>query len=334
MTALTELTVGARETVYTAAERIALDLDVWPDGALTAIKDGANYVFYGPDGRGGVPSPIGRVARTTGTLADPGGSVAFDQISIGGSGWSHVSNGTVYKHSSGLLLTTYHAEKDQDGENFWTNLGLAKSEDDGATWTDLGLIATPNIPYNASGTNTIDMGGGARLAVNGNYFQIWFKDQMADGSYVYIATARALISEVIAAAGSGTVSAWKKYHNGGWTEDGIGGESSPLEPGNPNTGWISVAWNTAASKWFLVGTDLSIVGDSNLYFLESPDGLQWSWRRIIDSEAGGTPYPSLIGTGDDPSILGSTFYVYYVYSSDGIFNWSTMDLARRDITVN
>ena len=53
----------------------------------------------------------------------------------------------------------------------------------------------------------------------------------------------------------------------------------------------------------------------SVYLMESPDGLTWSKRRVIDEEPGRKQYPTIIGPGDDPQVTGKRFYVYYPVGS-------------------
>jgi len=60
--------------------------------------------------------------------------------------------------------------------------------------------------------------------------------------------------------------------------------------------------------------------DTNFAYYESVDGLNWTSAQFLGAFGNpgtGTdeiaPYPTSVGLGDDPSILGSTFYVYYVH---------------------
>jgi hypothetical protein len=55
--------------------------------------------------------------------------------------------------------------------------------------------------------------------------------------------------------------------------------------------------------------------DTTFYYAESVDGLNWTTPASLGTYADGmttlAPYPRAVGLGDDPHILGKTFYVYY-----------------------
>ena len=57
--------------------------------------------------------------------------------------------------------------------------------------------------------------------------------------------------------------------------------------------------------------------DTTFYYTESVDGLTWTSPIALGTYADGVktlvPYASSIGLGDDPSILGKSFYIYYTY---------------------
>jgi hypothetical protein len=57
--------------------------------------------------------------------------------------------------------------------------------------------------------------------------------------------------------------------------------------------------------------------DTTFYYAESVDGLTWTTPIPLGDYADGVktlaPYPRSVGLGDDPHILGKTFYVYYTF---------------------
>ena len=67
----------------------------------------------------------------------------------------------------------------------------------------------------------------------------------------------------------------------------------------------------------------------------SMDGVNWSPRQAIVADAGEQMYPTLIGTGADPTHTGQSFYAYYTDSAAGAWNrWNDAKLVRRQITLN
>jgi len=57
--------------------------------------------------------------------------------------------------------------------------------------------------------------------------------------------------------------------------------------------------------------------DTTFYYAESIDGLSWTDPISLGDYANGVktlaPYVTSVGLGDDPQILGKSFYVYYTF---------------------
>ena len=68
--------------------------------------------------------------------------------------------------------------------------------------------------------------------------------------------------------------------------------------------------------------------------VESPDGLRWSDRRPITSGSAESFYPTLVGLGPDPSVLGPTFDLYSVVTPAGQPRWSDTVLIRRTVSLS
>jgi hypothetical protein len=126
---------------------------------------------------------------------------------------------------------------------------------------------------------------------------------------------RALVSSVLQAAfGSDhpRMVPFEKFYQGSWIlQPGIGGASTDLIPNSPYAGYLDVHYNSALQRYVLITSD-----DSNFAYAESIDGLHWTTPILLGRYADGTktitPYPFSVGLGDDPSILGKTFYIYFL----------------------
>jgi hypothetical protein len=320
-----DFSVGPQEVIYTSKQRKSKNLKTWPDGNLGVIANGqGGYEFYAANGS--------KRVKTTGTLADPAQSK--QSVSITGvpkKTFNYISGGPVYRDpTSGARLMIYHAEKHgKSKKDFYSVLGLAVSTDPaGLSFQDLGTIVEPNRQ-----TGQTEVGGGS-FAVFDDHLHVYYRDWFPNGTTSEVAVARAPIGDLIANALSGQGTLFNKYYNGSWAEPGRGGLSSPLEVGNPSTSWLGVSYNDYLDQVLMVTSQWS--GDGgDLYLSASADGINWSPRQALAVDAGEQFYPSLIGTGPDPTHSGQSLYVYYTDSQKG--GWSRpkdADLVRREITLH
>jgi hypothetical protein len=320
------LSVGARETIMTPAQRVTAGVQYFPDGALCARKSGSVYTFFGA--QGGVNSGEARVVKAVGTLANPVATSATPIAISTGSGLDYLAGGPVYEDPvSGALLMLAHGETWLSGGGAtWTaECRLCKSTDGGDSWTDLGVIIRAD-----DATLNGDMDGFPFVQV-GDYWYAYFEDILTGPTVISFAVARTDMRRAVAAAVSGSTTTWNKYNAGTWTEAGVGGTPTTLEAGNPSTGFADVKWSQFTQTYWRIVTDLS--NGSFLYVHESSDGLTWPAKSALTGEKGA--YPSIIGVGDDPSIIdGPTFWIYYLHLPDGTFDWTKMELARRLVTVD
>lgn len=323
-----KMDVGAQEVVLTNQVKP----NAWPDGNMGVIRDGVTYTFIGAaDG-----DPI----KSVGTLGNPI-SEGWKRIPIRKmrDRYDYVAGGPIYKDpESGTLLLFYHAEKwvKDNWRVFYSLLGMAKSTDGGEVWTDLGEIITPSIRFDSSFQTTLDIGGGSFLVIDG-YFYVYYKDQLQSGKVIHIAGARARVSDVVATAINGdTVSRWNKYYSGSWDEPGLGGRSSPLEVTNAFSSWGDVSYNAYLGKYIMV-TSGSPWPATDLYLLESADGISWSGRVLIVDDNSQSMYVTIIGEGNIQRVTGKQFYIYYIHSKAAALGSRSRNrdgiLARRLISL-
>jgi hypothetical protein len=328
-----EVAVGPQEIIYSASQRKSKKLGTWPDGSMGAVSNGdGTYDFYGPNGQ--------QPAMTTGPLWNPGASK--QNVSITGlpkKTFNYVSGGPIYQDpESGARLMLYHAEKHLKGKakNFYSMLGLAVSTDpDGRIFRDLGTIVEPNAAPGQTGVSA-DVGGGS-FAVFDSHLHVYFRDYLAAGGTSELAVARAPLAELVTNALNGQGTSFSKYYDGGWSQPGLGGLSSPLEIGNPSNAWSAVSYNDYLDQVVLVTSQWQSANDggSDLYLSTSHDGVSWSPRQALVTEWGEQMYPSLIGTGHDPTRTDQSFYVYYTDSNKGGWNrWKDAQLVRREIILD
>jgi hypothetical protein len=319
------ISIGAPEIIFTKSQRKSAGGSNWPDGNLGVVANGdGTYDFYGAN--------ASKSVLTTGTLTDPGVSKkkSVKITNVPKKTFHYLAGGPVYEDPySGARLMVYHAEIRKSLKNFYSVLGLAISTDpEGREFRDLGVIIKPNLS-----SGLAEVGGGTFAVVDG-HLNVYYKDWLADGSTSEVAVARAPMAELMTNSLLGQATSFTKYYNGGWTEPGLGGKSSHLETVNPANSWMSVSYNDYLDQLFMVSSQWSAdAGD--LYYSTSPDGVNWAPRQPLAVDPGEQFYPTIIGTGADPTHSGKSFYVYYTDSKKGIWGrWKDAQLRRREITID
>jgi hypothetical protein len=329
----------------------------WPDTPIGVIKTDDGYEFFASDG--GLHSrqfwqghwygnnKYGSATRTLGTLDNPLVSAPPIDVSILPnpdpavnsyySSYDYMGGGPVYKVPEGMpgagkLLMVYHAEINTVAtQSFYSVLALAASADNGMSWTDLGEIIRVNQAYRTD-LDGYDIGDPPLVtSPDGKYFYIYFRDWLANGTthwentITLVSVARAPIAEVLSAAFGNKPHAafFQKYYAGNWRlEPGIGGYSTDLNPTARYSGELQVAYNADLKRYVM------IIGEGVLFaYAESPDGLHWT-SPVLIHQFNGQPntYVMPVGTGDDPRILGTQFYLFYTYAGSG--GWPSNYLGR------
>jgi hypothetical protein len=333
----------------------------WPDTPLGVIKTSTGYAFFGSDGGSHARqlwqghwygnNKYGSITRTLGTLDNPLGSGPPVDVTIRPNpdpavnpfyqSYDYMGGGPVYKVPDGMagagnLLMVYHAEVPTiTTQSFLAVLALAASTDGGASWTDLGEIIRTNQGYRTD-MDGFDIGDSTLASSpDGKYFYIFFPDWRANGTTHWgntvtsISVARAPIAAVLETAFGPMPHAvtFQKYYDG-WNHDqGLGGYSKDLDPQTPYGGTVNVAYNAYIHRYQLL-INAGVV----LYYAESPDGLTWSPLSLFHDFRNDPDQPSVyatfVGAGDDPSILGKQFYVFYTrYPGNGL-GWNGASVNR------
>lgn len=335
------------KTVVTAAQREAAgneaippitDLEfgfAWPDSEFGVFRTDAGYTFFASDGaHHNQNNKYGSVTRTFGTLDNPVGTAPPIDVIIHPNpdsavnpnygAYTYLGGGRIYRVSegspgAGSLLDVYHAEVNTD-TSFYSLLGLALSKDDGLHWTDLGEIIRPNQPYGADLAG-FDIGS-PRLVESPDrqYFYVYFPDWIANGTpqpttATIVSVARAPIASVLeAASGEGPhAAAFQKYYEGEWSQPGIGGLSTDLNPNAGYAGSANVAYDNAFGRYVMVTDDTQ-----HIAYAESEDGLSWTLPVLLTQDENSQTsfdYAVPVGMGGDPNILGKEFYVFFTYGS-------------------
>ncbi len=335
----------------------------WPDTPMGVIKTGNGYEFFASDGGAHYRqmwnghwvgnNKSGSVVTTVGTLDNPLGTGDPEDVSVlqnpdagvnaNYPSYGYMGGGPVYQVPAGMtgagnLLATYHAELPNDA--LYAALGLAASSDYGLHWTDLGEIIRLNQAY-AVGLDGFEIGDGPLvLSPDGKYFYLYFPDWMANGTLhtanadgvsttTNVSVARALAASVLDAAfGSARphAVAFEKFYEGNWhLQPGAGGASSDLIPSAPFSGYLDIHYNNAIARYVLIISD-----DTNFAYAESVDLLHWTLPVSLGAFGPIAAYPTAVGLGEDPHVLGKSFYVYFTHlPADG---WQGGSVRR--ITVS
>lgn len=332
----------------------------WPDTPLGVIKTESGYEFFGSDGGAHYRqlwnghwvgnNKSGSFVRTVGTLDNPLGSAAPQDVSVSPNpdpsvnpnypSYGYMGGGPVFQVPDGMpgagnLLATYHAELPNDA--LYAALGLAASTDNGLHWTDLGEIIRLNQSY-APGLDGFEIGDGPLvLSPDGKYFYLYFPDWIANGtlhiggSTNNVAVARASVSAVLKAAfGSSpphTVT-FEKFYHGTWDlQPAVGGASTDLILKAPFTGYLDIHYNSDLERYVLIISD-----DTDFAYAESIDGLQWTAPFDIGTFGPIAAYPTAVGLGEDPHILGQNFYVYFTHLPTDGSGWTNGEVRRLSVS--
>ncbi|WIY54031.1 hypothetical protein O9Z70_05750 [Devosia sp. YIM 151766] len=210
--------------------------------------------------------------------------------------------------SGGAVLGLVHQESICDyGPQGQTDksMAIATSSDDGLTWTDLGTIIT--------GRDAPQRG---RITGEGDC-------TMIDGldGYLYAYCLRNSDWQTIAArTPKHDLTDWRKYHEGAWSEPGLGGQATAIGFVGPGVGYLrDRGWVAALTTdpWF-GGLRLSLSTDKVSFLdLEEPllaiDGSEWDRPANTDLVAYGT----ILNPDDGSNAVDGRFLLSYIYVPPG-----------------
>lgn len=333
----------------------------WPDTPLGVGRIDGAYAFFGSDG--GLHArqqwnghwygnnKYGSITRTLGTLDNPLGSAPPIDVTIRPNpdpavnpyypSYDYMGGGPVYKIPTGMigagnLLLVYHAEIPTiTTQSFYSVLGLAASTDQGMSWTDLGEIIRVNQGYRTD-LDGFDIGDSTLvISPDQKYLYIYFPDWLANGTTHWgstvtsVSVARAPVTAVLEAAFGPKphAVAFQKYYAGWRLDQGLGGYSKDLDTQTPYGGNLQVAYNSDLHIYQLL-LNAGVV----VYYMDSPDGMNWSplislydFRNEPDQPS---VYVAFVGMGNDPSILGKQFYIFYTRYPNTGAGWMGASVNR------
>jgi len=121
--------------------------------------------------------------------------------------------------------------------------------------------------------------------------------------------------------------AFQKYYAGWHLDQGLGGYSQDVYPPTPYGGNLQVAYNADLKRY-----QLMINAGVVVYYAESPDGMNWSPLSLLydfrNEKDQPSVYVTFVGMGDDPSILGKQFYVFYTRYPNTGAGWNGASVNR------
>ena len=274
--------LGPLETVL--ADK-ALGLRYFPDGRLAVVRTKpdcrvivsagvASFLLEGTE--------MGKLTKVT-KVIDKGKPGEFDNCYAG-------INAAV-RAPSGELLAFYHAE-DQEGmktvgngiPGFYCRVAMAVSKDDGLTFEKRGPILSGQLPKYPGGCGDQGVGEPWVFAEpKGEFlFAYYTSHERVDGRGVQICMARCPMADAMKPG------AWKKFHDGGFTEAGIGGKDTPVVTSGQQAADALFPQVTfiPTLRQFVMMFCLNVwrEGDkperSGIYAAFSDDGIHWPRERM------------------------------------------------------
>jgi hypothetical protein len=218
----------------------------------------------------------------------------------------------LYQAPDGLLAFV-HIEALKDANNWAGRVGLAWSTDNGNTFTYLGhIIQMDTTKSSEPGSNDASNVQGVPYLVspenpnlpvspsNPEYFYIYYMER---GHGYKVGVARAKVDEVLNSARSGQTTLWKKYFNGKFESNGLGGQATPTNlNGVTHT---DATFSTLTKKGYLILTIPSNLDGRNttrIELHESSNFVDWKLKSVIVSDK--------TKRGSDNSILDKPGYQY------------------------
>lgn len=345
-------------------------ISFFPDGHMSVMKNSdGTLTFMSSSPKNNVE--YGAMAPMTaykGTLENPIGELLYENKgyvnSPNGTGeeqYNYGSIGKVYNYEGTKCFATVHLEQYFDAEGNRTSafapacmvstLALAYSPDMGETWYFAGEIISHECesidpyygikPHSEFGTASRDIGTGAFIVKDGEVY-VYFTDY-AEEYKMSLAVAKASLEDVIYAAenvrGGKNEGLFTKFYNGSFSEPGLAGKSSSIVDESCAANHLSIIYNESIDKYILArcSSPLYNTNDGDIIMNISDDPTNFFTRNYtIDASVRGQQYPTLVGTGDNPSfVCGDTVYLYYI---DAPFHstslWDEANLVYRVINFD
>ena len=371
--------------VLTVTQRTSLGfVDGPPDGTLGVLLTNGTYSFYGAGLSGttcaGTPKVQGtyRLGGSLTAITAPYGCTALIRPFGDPNGYTfdinYAGGGPVLAvtSSSGQagVLHVYHGEFHGGtcgtGACTYASLGMALSQDDGATFQKLGEIVQPYATRSAqinAGMET-QVGGGTLVLADGNGNHI-ADVSIADPSTVYLyvfyydadpsaappcntgqclGVARAQLSTVLTAAFTGNTAAFPvlftKYYNNGWTQPGTSGDPNAATNSGHYTPLIaatgafpSVIYDSTTNQYLIA---YAAANHTSITMQHGSSLLSWSGPISTGVVTDGTHavlYPTLVGEGNDPTTSSGEPWLFYLDATTWP-DWQAATIVNRRVRLS
>jgi hypothetical protein len=242
-----------------------------------------------------------------------------------------------------LLINVYHGEYHADEPKVppsYGATGLAFSQDEGSSFVKLGEILSPHatrqesqarkqnvfadgnlIEADANGDLVVGSGGGR--GGRETYFYSVFSDRQSLTERQGFGIARVRKSEAVAAIARRRAPRFKKYfvpsgatirdgeRGACFTEPGIGGRSTYVVTENEYIATPQVRYDSHLRQFILVYQQ----NQNSVWVRTATNLFHWSKPTALVAPVATTKkvfYPSAVGEGPDPTVLGQRFFLYYV----------------------
>ena len=182
----------------------------------------------------------------------------------------------------------------------------------------------------------VEIGGGGCVVVD-DHLHIYFNESDRSAYLLGASVARAPLAAVFAAAAEGRAAPFAKYHEGSWSEPGLGGRSTAVVPSTLGSViWPDVVRLVDTQEYLMVFElhDLQpAVPMSALMVATSPDGLRWDVDGYVALTEGERIYPTLMGPDlrRHKEVVGTDVFVFEVLSPDIRHRWNDATLVRNTI---
>ena len=313
-TEIAEAKVALGETKVAEQTSSTFMKGYWPDGKLIPVKKGNQWQLFWGEATdaltvGDTPYPEDHISKLVNSSKIWGKEfVRIDGFNDGGSWFI----GIFPLEKAGSYVGFFHAESHWDASGTaHKSIGVAYSDDYGATWRDPQPIITDKDPKPATPAWT-GLGDGCVVwdSKNSRYI-CYYQGKVAGGANTLCMAAS---SDPAGAPGT-----WKKWDGDGFTieacdlKTGLGGENIAIENLTSMSGANpSVMWNTYLEKWVMVYATWG----KRVVITYSDDALHWSKPvKILGSIKSPAWYPNLIGADGDLT-GGETVNIYWSHNQD------------------
>ncbi|GGD62289.1 hypothetical protein [Paenibacillus nasutitermitis] len=304
------------------------------DASFATMKENDNtlHYYHGPflqHFKGPADNPLQTYVTPGGNLIDENGHDAA---------WAtyHIWIMNFYEIGPGELIGFTHNESwpaSQPTGLPYFSLGVAYSNNNGATWEYCGEILKPkNVRLNV---------GGVPYVISGNDFYLYYNDGIYGendgmGYPRHVSVAKANIQDVITAARNHQNATWTKYVNGSWSGNAMTGLGSAIIDNTyiKEDTHSDAVYNTAINKYLMT---IQTHDSSRLNLYSSSDGVTWSMEANVDAMSPGSvmqPYSTFAdyvgGTSDGREVDGE-FSI--IYPRKNWNNYNEDNLFQRQVTI-